>query len=81
MTQRAKQIVFFSFILIAAGLFIYGQAFHALSVQPHPDEGADVFAALEPVLIREVTVGGLMVDESGMLRKTYTGAPPRACPT
>jgi hypothetical protein len=34
----------------------------------------------EPHLIREITFGGVRLD-SGMLWRTYTGAPPQLCPT
>ena len=32
-------------------------------------------------LIREVTIGGVVLLESGKLRRTYTGEPPSLCPT
>lgn len=35
----------------------------------------------ESVLVREVTVGGLMLNPDGVLERTYTGAPPAFCPT
>ena len=35
----------------------------------------------EPVLMRDVTVGGLTLLPSGELRRTYTGQPPSLCPT
>jgi hypothetical protein len=35
----------------------------------------------EWVLIREVTFGGVTLLSSGVLRRTYSGAPPSLCPT
>ncbi len=35
----------------------------------------------EPALIREVTIGGLVREASGQLKKTYSGQAPKACPT
>jgi hypothetical protein len=35
----------------------------------------------EPSLIRDVTVGGLMLLPDGDLKRTYVGAPPAQCPT
>ena len=35
----------------------------------------------ELVLIREVTFGGVVLLDSGVLRRTYSGAPPSLCPT
>ena len=37
--------------------------------------------ATELVLIREVTFGGVVRLSSGVLRRTYSGAPPLLCPT
>ena len=35
----------------------------------------------EPVLIREVTFGGVTLKESGAIWRTYTGEAPSLCPT
>jgi hypothetical protein len=35
----------------------------------------------EPELIREVTVGGVALNESGKIKRTYSGKPPSLCPT
>ena len=35
----------------------------------------------EPVVIREVTIGGLALSEPGRLERTYSGKPPSLCPT
>ena len=34
----------------------------------------------EPKLVREVTIGGLVLSD-GVLRRTYSGQPPSMCPT
>jgi hypothetical protein len=35
----------------------------------------------EPTLIREITFGGITRLASGVLKRTYSGAPPLLCPT
>ncbi len=35
----------------------------------------------EMVLVRDVTIGGLVLLPSGELQRTYTGKPPSLCPT
>jgi hypothetical protein len=35
----------------------------------------------EPILIREVTYGGVKRERSGVLMRTYSGDPPLLCPT
>ncbi len=36
---------------------------------------------LETVIVRDVTIGGLVLLDSGELRRTYSGEPPSLCPT
>ena len=36
---------------------------------------------LEPKLVRDVTIGGLVLLESGKLMRTYSGTPPSLCPS
>lgn len=36
---------------------------------------------LEPAIIRDVTVGGLVLLASGELKRTYSGEAPSLCPT
>ena len=38
-------------------------------------------ATAESTLVKEVSIGGLERKKDGKLHKTYTGAPPKACPT
>lgn len=35
----------------------------------------------EPAIIREVTIGGVVLLEPGKLKRTYSGKPPSLCPT
>jgi hypothetical protein len=35
----------------------------------------------EPALIRDVTVGGVVLNKSGDIMRTYSGKPPSLCPT
>jgi hypothetical protein len=35
----------------------------------------------ELAIVRDVTIGGLMLLPSGKLKRTYSGAPPSLCPT
>jgi hypothetical protein len=56
-------------------------------VQPPPDFAKRQVKVLvteverEPVVIREVTIGGLVLLEPGTLERTYSGKPPSLCPT
>ena len=63
-----------------AALLAYGLLFNAAMVSS-AEESAEVSAASETALIREVTIGGLERDERGRLKKTYTGQAPSSCPT
>jgi anti-sigma factor RsiW len=77
-------------ILVAAGaaLVIYGVAVHSRTVllkqaePPAAAEGSRTIDEYEPVLIREITVGGLRRSLSGELERTYgEGETPSLCPT
>ena len=76
-----RQII--SSALVAGGvvLLIYGVFFHAAVIAPAGDDTAMASATRETSLIREVAIGGLERDESGEIKKTYTGQAPKACPT
>ena len=79
MKTKTKQTV--SITILGAGLafLLYGALFH---VQPVFSEDNDKgFATAEPVLVKEVSIGGLERDANGNLHKTYSGKPPAACPT
>jgi hypothetical protein len=81
---------------IGAALLAYGLFAHAGEVWPvdkaptQPSLTVDSIV-IEPVtvasvtpesaMIREVTIGGLKRDAAGLLKKTYSGQAPKACPT
>ena len=35
----------------------------------------------EPALIRDATIGGIILTAAGKLKRTYSGTPPSLCPT
>jgi hypothetical protein len=35
----------------------------------------------EPALIRDATIGGIVLNDAGKLKRTYSGKPPALCPT
>ncbi|MHC4618571.1 MAG: hypothetical protein ACYTEQ_12560 [Planctomycetota bacterium] len=82
MRTKGKQVTILALLLAGAVLFIYGVFFHAMTIVPAEEQqDSDIVAQSEMALIREVSVGGLRRDASGQITRTYTGAPPRACPT
>jgi hypothetical protein len=46
-----------------------------------PEEQTATIVESEPDLVREVSVGGVTRLASGEIKRTYTGAPEKACPT
>ena len=76
-----RQWVSLSLILGGAGLLVYGLLFHAAVISSAEESAAEASSKREPALIREVAVGGLERDDSGEIKKTYTGQAPKACPT
>lgn len=79
MRHQHRQTV--SIVLLALGLtlMLYGVNLHALPVfSEDNDKGV---ATAESALVKEVSIGGLRREVDGRLIKTYTGAPPKACPT
>ncbi len=79
-SRKAKVVLFCLLILFAATLLTYGVFFHSTTVAAQQDDST-VFAKSEPALTKEVSIGGVTRDASGNLRQTYTGEPPKACPT
>jgi len=77
--MKAKQIVTFVVLGLGLAMLLYGFGLH---VQPIYSENNDKgLATAEPQLVLEVSRGGLERKEDGTLHLTYTGAPPKACPT
>ena len=79
-----KQIhrIFISAALCLAGalLFAYGVTSHPSAILPEKDSGPEMIRS-EPQLVKEASIGGVRLDESGNIRLTYTGTPPKDCAT
>lgn len=69
------------FVVLGSGvlLLLYGATFHTHPVYSKDNDKG--LATAEPKLVLEASRGGLELKEDGKLHKTYTGAPPKACPT
>ena len=76
-----RQLVSSALVAVGLASLLYGAFFHAATITPAGDDAAMASATGEISLIREVAVGGLERDESGRIKKTYTGQAPKACPT
>lgn len=81
MRTRGKQIAVLRLLLMGVASLTYGLLFHSTSISPSQEQGSVIVAQSEPALIREAAVGGVKVDESGQVKRTYTDEPPKACPT
>ncbi len=76
-----RQWASLSLILCGVALLVYGVFVHAAVISSAEESDAAATAKREPALIREVAIGGLERDDSGEIKKTYTGQAPKACPT
>jgi hypothetical protein len=45
------------------------------------EDYVDVHYEAESAIVRDVTIGGVMLLANGHLKRTYTGKPPALCPT
>jgi hypothetical protein len=79
--KKIKIIIFCLLTLLGAVLFAYGMFFHSANILPQQKDDLTILTASEPALIKEVSIGGVARDASGELRRTYTGQPPKFCPT
>ena len=79
--KKIKIIIFCLLTLLGAVLFAYGMFFHSTNILPQQKDDLTILTASEPALIKEVSIGGVARDASGELRRTYTGQPPKFCPT
>ena len=77
--MNKKQTITVILLVLGLSMLLYGYTLHILPVfSENNDKG---FATAESALVKEVSIGGLVRKEDGKLHKTYTGAPPKACPT
>jgi hypothetical protein len=81
MTNKTRIIVFCLLILLGTVLLGYGAFVHSADVWPQKDGASPAVAKSEPALIKEASVGGLTLHESGRIKQTYTGAAPKECAT
>ena len=81
MTDKTKIIVFCLLILLGIGLLAYGALVHSADVWPEKEGTSPALAKSEPALIKEASVGGVTLDESGKIKQTYTGIAPKECAT
>ncbi len=82
MAKKKKIIIFSLLILLGTVLLGYGAFVHSADVWPQKEEeGAAALAKSEPALIKEASVGGVTLDESGKIKQTYTGKAPEECAT
>jgi hypothetical protein len=79
--MNRQTVISCSLILIGLLLSIYGAFFHTTGVLPQNDAGSAASLQSEFAIIKDATVGGLKLDETGRIKQTYTGKPPQACPT
>ena len=80
-----RAVVALALVLCGVGAIVYAAAFHVIPVQSGPaePEAARPAAVMEsePALVKEVSVGGVMLAGSGDIQRTYSGQPPSQCPT
>ena len=83
MSKTSKIIMFSLLIVLGIALLAYGAFFHSTSIAPANDPNSTTLAKTEPQMIKEVTIGGVKVDESGNIQQTYSDPKkaPAACPT
>ena len=77
--MNQRHIITFVVLGLGIALFLYGLTMHVKPVYSKDNDKG--LATAETALIKEVTIGGLERKEDGTIHKTYTGAPPKACPT
>ena len=77
--MNKKQTIAIILLGLGLSMLLYGFSMHVLPVYSQDNDQG--FASAEPAIVKEVSIGGLKRDTDGKLFKTYTGAPPKACPT
>ena len=78
--MNKRQTISIAFLGLGISMLLYGYSLHVLPVYSENNDKRG-FATQESILVKEVSIGGLQRKEDGKLYKTYTGAPPKACPT
>ena len=79
--KNTKILIFGLLVLLGAALLAYGAFFHSTNVSPQQGDDTTAIAKSEPALIKEASIGGVTLDESGKIKQTYTGKAPKACAT
>jgi len=80
-TKNTKIFIFGLLVILGAALLTYGVFFHSTNVSAQQQDDPTIVAKSEPALIKEASVGGVTLDESGNIKQTYTGKPPEECST
>ena len=81
MNRTIRILLFCILILLGIVMLGYGAFVHSADVLPQKEDGSPALARSEPALIKEASVGGVRLDESGNIKQTYTGAAPKECAT
>jgi len=81
MNRTIRVLLFCILILLGIVMLGYGAFVHSADVLPQKEDGSPALARSEPALIKEASVGGVRLDESGNIKQTYTGAAPKECAT
>ena len=79
--KNTKILIFGLLVLLGAAMLAYGAFFHSTNVSPQQGGDSAAIAKSEPALIKEASIGGVTLDESGKIKQTYTGKAPEACAT
>ncbi len=80
MKQLQRIVVSITILLAGALLLTYGVTSHPSTILPEKDGGSEMIKS-ESQLVKEASIGGVRLDESGNIRLTYTGTPPKDCAT
>ncbi len=81
MAKKTRIFIFCLLIVVGTVLLGYGAFMHSADVLPQKEDDSAVMAKSEPALIKEASVGGVTLDESGKIKQTYTGKAPEECAT
>ena len=81
MSRKSKIIVFGVLIVLGIVMLGYGVFVHSADVWPQKEDGSPAVSKSEAALVKEASVGGITLDESGKIKQTYTGAAPKECAT